>query len=189
MPGLDFNKNVIEYFDRNFSAEYILIDLYDFTDGYFELKDNKNVKVCCSIAVNDTIEEMKKNGQDLFNKKISFTVSLTEFDSYISKYSELLKSKYREENIIVNQFDSCRYYTDENNKMIEYENADFYKQKVDFCNKLTEILKKYLPNSKYISPYKNPLGKKDHYLGLNPVHYNDEVYKKQAEKICRILSN
>ena len=102
MSILEFNKNTIQYFYKNFNKSYILIDFADCRYDYYEINGVPNTGVCCSISNVQTLNSLKEKGKLDFNIKHIFDIDSKEWIENLKNFCIVLKSKYKDDHIILN---------------------------------------------------------------------------------------
>ena len=188
MAILEFEKKAQEYFNEKFNAKYLMIDLCDCRNDVFFFKNqDKETFVSDSISVEKTIAAL--NNSEIYRYSV-FNISNSYWEESFKRFVELIKSKYEEENIIINKFRFAEEYLDVDGKIKDTEYRkykDLYAKRGELISRLEEIITQMLPNAMVISPLLKPLGYASHRLGLSPMHYTDECYYIQNLKLERLF--
>ena len=188
MAILEFEKKAQEYFNEKFNAKYLMIDLCDCRNDVFVFKNqDKETFVSDSISVEKTIAAL--NNSEIYRYSV-FNISNSYWEESFKRFVELIKSKYEEENIIINKFRFAEEYLDVDGKIKDTEYRkykDLYAKRGELISRLEEIITQMLPNARVIPPLLKPLGYAAHRLGLSPMHYTDECYYIQNLKLERLF--
>lgn len=185
MAVLEFEKKSKEYFDNNFQAKYLMIDLCDCRNDVYVFRDKeKETLISDSISIEKTVAGLEGEKPE---KHSVFEISDSYWEESLDRFVELIKSRYEEENIIINEFRFAEKYYDVDGIIKEFAYNDLYHKRGELIKKLEDKLKKKLPLAKVISPVAVPLGYGGHKIGLSPMHYIDECYYAQILKLERLF--
>ncbi len=110
MCSIDVNKTAPEYFDKNFHSKYLMIDTCDCRNNRYIVnareripnsnKPSNKTVLCSSLSSDATLQAMgiKPAVENVFSLSDDY------WDMCLQKFVALIKSKYDEENIIINEF-------------------------------------------------------------------------------------
>lgn len=185
MALLEFKKKAVDYFNDNFKADYLMIDLCDCrNDVYVFNIDGNETFIGDSISIEKTIDGLTEYTPRRFSV---FDIPYSYWETSMNKFVNIIRSKYNEKNIIINKFRFSEKYLDANGEIQYFKNNELYNKKGLLIEQLEEILIKLLPNAMVISPIEKPLAYELHKIGLSPMHYVDECYYIQNLKLERIF--
>lgn len=185
MAALEFNKQAIPYFENNFKSEWLMIDACDCRLNYYVAKKDPDIRICDNISTSKTLKE---NGLiDEFVSGHSNKISYCEWEKHVENFINIIKQKYKETNIIINEFNFAKYYIKEGS-LEEFKNNNKYLVQQELIDSIEKLFEKHLPNSPILHKIKNPVASDCNHLGLAPMHYCREVYLTQMEEIKKILN-
>ncbi len=187
MAVLEFRKKVQDYFNENFKSKYLMIDTCDCRNDVYVMRaeDGSDTYICDSISAEKTINAQA--GKDNIVKKSVFSLSDEYWEECVKKFVEVIKSKYEEENIIINEFRFADRYVDEEGKLCDFKYQELYRKRYEVTRKIELKLEQLLPKAKILPALEDPLGYALHKIGCSPMHYVDEYYYIQNMKLQKLL--
>lgn len=187
MAVLEFRKKVQDYFNENFKSKYLMIDTCDCRNDVYVMRaeDGSDTYICDSISAEKTINAQAD--KDNIVKKSVFSLSEEYWEECVKKFVEVIKSKYDEENIIINEFRFADRYVDEEGKLCDFKYQELYRKRYEVTRKIELKLEQLLPKAKVLPALEDPLGYALHKIGCSPMHYVDEYYYIQNMKLQKLL--
>lgn len=187
MAHLEFYKKAEEYFNKNFNAKYLMIDTCDCRNDVYVVKlpDGQETLICESLSAEKTLNGL--SNEVSYIRKSVFDLPDKYWDECLEKFVDLIKRKYKEENIIINRFKFADRYIDEKGVAVTFKHRDLYLRRGQLTQRIEKKLEQLLPKALILSPINNPLGNAQHKIGLSPMHYIDEYYYIQNMKLENLL--
>ena len=179
------SKIAVDVIAKN-KADYLLIDTCDCRNGWYQLKANPNCRIVVSPTSEKTISEDAEM-RELFERVSIFTLTDDEWKKYVDEFCALLLTVYDEEHIILNEFKFAETYL-KDGETLNFDRQETYRKLQRITDFVANLIKEKLPKINVISAYDNPKGNYYHHLGCSNLHYLDEVYLTQAEKLDKILN-
>lgn len=184
MATLEFKKKAISYFEENFKSEWIVIDACDCRLSYYVARKDNDVRICNNVSTSKTINEYGLMGE--FIACPANGIPMVEWEQLVKKFADLIKQKYAEDRIIINEFNFAKYYIQEGS-LRKFENNKYISQQ-GFIDSIEKLLEKNLPNSHILNKIETPVASDCNHLGLAPMHYCKEVYLTKMERIKNIIN-
>lgn len=181
----NFNKTAMDLLFAQ-ESDYLMLDFADCRFGYFQFTNPEGVKIADTWNTTLTLENLKKT-RNLEYKFVSRdTITDEEWDSYIDEFLALIKTKYPEERIIINEITFAEKY-------VENETVKFYNQSGielsarELIQKIEQKVEAKLPKAKVLKRMHNVFGNVHHIYGNIPLHYANYVYKAMIKQLDFIL--
>ena len=187
MAKLNFYKQAVPYFQENFKAKYLMIDTYDCRSNILCINGLEKYCICNSLTTKPTLNALKSQKIIDYTIKSPQTISDEEWENLVQRFIAIIRGKYDEENIIINDFLYAQQYVDENNVFKTFDHLDEYSKDRELTHKVTNLFIKALPKAKVLLSKDEPIGNANHKLGLFPVHYTDDYYRNLAQQLKEML--
>ena len=186
MATLELQKKAVEYFNKNFNSDYLMIDTCDCRSDYYVVNNDPTICIAESTSITKILQGCNEENF-VYERKSVFDITDEQWQGYVSKFVALIKSRYSEDHIIINEFNFAKSYIGLDGKIDNFSNRSLYEKQNMITTKVAQMLKEAMPNAKVISPIQEPLGDETHKLGLYPVHYSDNCYYLQVNKLNGLL--
>lgn len=187
MAKLNFKKLAVDYFFDNFKGDFLMIDTCDCRTNRIHLENNEKYCICENISTAKTIKEYQNETHIAYSTISPFSIDLSVWKEYIKRFALLIKDRFPEERIIINEFIFAEKYLDEDGEIKVFEKAAQYHHQNILTTQITELFKTELPNAKLLPASKNPLGDTNHHLGLYTVHYTKDWYEEKNKELSDLL--
>lgn len=187
MCMLDTQKKAVEYFNEHFNGDYLIIDSCDARLSLLEFESEGNPAIVYSSTNKLFADKFSEISGVKYKVNYFWNLPSEIWEEKVVQFVNLIKSKYKEENILINRFNFSTFYVDEGN-VFQFTNIDeilMFQKQTDF---ICDLLIKYLPHAKIIEALDSPLADKKHKTGFYCLHYTSEVYNIQALKIKALLN-
>ena len=194
MTAMEINKGAVDYFCLQNNAEYLLVDFADLRFDFFEIK-RENGSVCRIVntfnnecVLNWLCENGKLDKQRITNVKI-VSVSDRELKECLNYFIDILRTRFDERHIILNQIHFTDIYCKEN------ELKAFSDDKKGKTEKLQAIIRKAetmflerLPNCNVIRDI-DFYADSAHPLGLTELHGSWSYYDYKLMALDAIVNS
>lgn len=188
----EFNKLTFDTIQKN-KADYLILDISDCRFSIIEVQlADYTTRI---VYTKDTIDNLKNliaNGSlDIVDYKIINISSITneEWDRYVDSYVNEILSIYEEDRIILNKVKVCTKYLDKNMCIQRFPADDMSISSIERIKLLEKLLLKKMPKSSVLENPPAMLANIDHHLGLNPLHYFDQVYEFKKFQLAKIIKS
>lgn len=183
MLMLETRKQSRKYFVEH-SADWLMLDTCDCRCNFWRLKSNHNVRICDSSSSNQTIKGSKY--QDQFELVSIFEISKEDWQIYTDQFCEFVLSLYPMERIILNEFRFAKYFW-KDGKLSRFPNANSYDSIGKITKYVEELIKQRMPRIHVITPEIDTIADYYHHIGCSTMHFLDEIYMRQLEKLNKII--
>lgn len=184
MVYIEFSKQAEAFLCQNTDCDYIIVDFCDCRLNWFELREDPTVKLAASISTKRTIQKLWK--EDQFIEKSVASLRLEDWKKFVLHFCDILEKYYPAEKIILHKFEFAEYYL-ENKKLCKFDNSSKYRIFGNITSEVEKLFEDRMDKCIVLDAFRNPIGNPFHHLGKSPMHFLDEIYKVQVEKLGGLL--
>ena len=181
----NFNKTAIDLLMAQ-DSDYLMIDFADCRFGYYEFSEPEGVKVASTWNATLTLENLKKKRKFKYKLNSPNTISEAEWDSYIEDFLSIIKTKYTEDRIVINEITFAEKYVI-GTEMKEYDKNGIELSAKPLIEMIEAKVQEKLPGARVLKRLPNALGNVYHPYGNIPLHYANYVYKYMAKQLDCIM--
>ncbi|MCD7729466.1 MAG: DUF6270 domain-containing protein, partial [Clostridia bacterium] len=185
MTKLALYKQAINYYEDNFKSEYIMIDGANCGCAVSVINNDPNFVFARTPTIDKVLLYLQQKDNIQFKTVSPYDISDNDWYNYMKNFCGLLLEKYSENHIILNKFKHSRYYIKSDGEIAEFKN--WSNKANDFSEKINKIICDILPNCLVLEPCRFYLSDPEHRFGFSTLHYIDEVYKIQYNKLVELI--
>ena len=185
MVAANFNKTAIDLLMAQ-ESDYLMIDFADCRFGYYEFSEPEGVRVASTWNATLTLENIKKTRKLSYKQVDPKTITEAEWDKYIDDFLAIIRSKYPEDRIVINEVTFAEKYVEEG-KVKTYNLNGIELSAKPIIQMVERKVEEKLPNARILKSLPNAFGNVMHVYGNIPLHYANYVYKYMIKQLDYIM--